>query len=60
MLKGYRTLIFGFLISALGANQASDVATIVPDEWVGVVMAAIGVVVLALRSLTDTAVARSG
>ena len=59
MLTGYKTLIFGAIVTFLGGIQASDLATIVPEQWIGVVMAGIGVVVMALRAITNTPVASS-
>lgn len=55
-MKGFKTLIFGALISALGGLQAADIATIVPQEWVGAVMGLIGVAVMVLRTITNTPV----
>jgi hypothetical protein len=51
--KNWRTLIFGALLVLFGGIQASDLATIVPAEWTGVVMAVIGAVVMILRSMTS-------
>lgn len=54
MLKGWKTLVFGAIIAALGTIQAADLATIIPAGWEGTVMAAIGVIVVYLRTLTTT------
>lgn len=55
MLKGYKTIIFGAVIAALGSIQAADLAVIITDpETAGKVMAGIGIVVMVLRKLTDT------
>jgi hypothetical protein len=51
--KNWRTLVFGALLVLLGGIQAADVATFVPAEWTGVVMAVIGAVVVFLRSVTS-------
>lgn len=56
-MQGFRTLAFGALVTILGGLQASHVATIVPAEWTGVVMAGIGTLVMVLRALTSTPVA---
>lgn len=53
-MKGFKTLIFGAIIAALGGIQATDLATIVPDKFIGIVMASIGVVVMVLRAFTNT------
>ena len=55
-LKGWRTIIFGALIVGLGSIQASDLATVIPAEYTGLVIAAIGVAVMWLRSVTHTPV----
>jgi hypothetical protein len=55
-MKGYRTLIFGALITLLGGIQAADLAQIVPTGWLDVVMALIGIVIMVLRTLTSTPV----
>jgi hypothetical protein len=58
-MQGYKTLIFGALVTALGAIQATDLATIVPEAWIGVVMGAIGVAVMVLRAMTTTPVGQA-
>ena len=55
-MKGYRTLIFGALITLLGGIEAADLAHVVPEQWNGVVLAGIGLVVMVLRTLTNTPV----
>lgn len=57
MLKGWKTLLFGGLITMLGGIQATDLATIVPAQYTGVALGAIGVIIMALRAITDTPVA---
>lgn len=59
MLKGWKTLIFGGLITMLGGIQAADLATIVPAQYVGIALAGIGAIVMFLRSVTNTPVASS-
>lgn len=58
-MKGFKTLVFGAIITALGGIQAMDLAGIVPESLIGIVMAGIGVVVMVLRMLTDTPVTKS-
>lgn len=58
-LKGWRTIIFGAAIAALGAIQAADIAQVIPNEWVGVVMSVIGAVIMILRSMTDSSIGKS-
>ena len=55
-MKGWKTLVFGALVAALGAIQAADVATVVPAGWESLVMSGIGLIVMYLRTITDTAV----
>lgn len=59
MMKGWKTIIFGVLVAGLGAVQAADLATVVPQQWVGLVMTGIGAVVMILRSVTDTPIGKS-
>ena len=58
-MKGIKTLLFGAIITALGGIQAADLATIVPDQFIGIVMAGIGMVVMFLRTITTTPVLKS-
>lgn len=55
-LKGWRTLILGAVIAGLGSIQAADLATIVPPEYSGLVLAVIGAAVMWLRIITNTPV----
>lgn len=56
MLSGWKTLIFGAIISFLGSIQAVDLATIIPPQYTGAALAFIGVVVMVLRAMTTTAI----
>lgn len=58
-MKGLKTLIFGAIISALGGIQAMDLANIVPEQYIGIVMSAIGIAVMVLRTITNTPVLKS-
>lgn len=55
-LKGWRTIIIGAVIAGLGSIQAADIGTVVPAEYAGLVIAAIGVAVMWLRTITSTPV----
>ena len=55
-LKGYRTIIFGVLIAGLGTLTAASFIPWVGEMWGGVAFAVVGVVILALRTITDTPV----
>lgn len=58
-MQGWKTLIFGALITFLGGLQAADFAAIVPQEYVGIVMSVIGLAVMGLRAITKTPVTKS-
>ena len=58
-MKGYKTIIFGAILAALGSAQAADWTTIVPEQWTGVVMAVIGGLVMLLRKMTTTPLGKS-
>jgi hypothetical protein len=51
--KNWRTLIFGALLVLLGGIQQADLATILPEAWLGYGMAVVGAIVMVLRSLTS-------
>lgn len=53
-MKGLKTFLVGALITFLGGIQAADLAEIVPAEYTGIVLSAIGVVVMVLRAITNT------
>jgi hypothetical protein len=51
-LKGYRLLIVSFLVAGLGAIDATGLATVIPAEYVGLVMTGLGLLVGWLRLQT--------
>lgn len=54
-MKGYRTLIFGAVLAALGFLQGFDFTTIVADpKTAGFVTSAVGIVIIILRKITNT------
>lgn len=55
-MKGWKTLVFGALIAALGGIQAADLAGIVPESMIGFVLGAIGLAIMGLRAITNTPV----
>ena len=57
-MKGWKTILFGALVAALGAIQAADIATVVPPQWAGIVMAGIGAAIMALRAITTTPIGK--
>lgn len=59
ILKGYKTLGFGLALTILGFLQGFDFTTIISDpQVVGYVTSGIGVIVMVLRALTNTPVAK--
>lgn len=56
-MKGKRTIIFGVLVTVLGALQAvqlTDWMELVGDQAAGAITSGIGVAILVLRYLTTT------
>lgn len=54
-MKGWRTIIFGGLISTLGVLQSADLITLFGDKrMAGWAMAGIGIATIWLRLLTTT------
>jgi hypothetical protein len=58
-MQGWKTLIFGALITFLGGIQATDLASVIPAEYTGIVLTGIGMVVMFLRTITKTPVMKS-
>jgi hypothetical protein len=58
-IKGYRTLLFGFMLGGLGFLQAVNWVDVVPAGWEGIATAAVGAMVMWLRTMTDTPVRQS-
>ena len=55
-IKGYRTLLFSLVVVIAGVLQMVDWTTIIPQgrTWTGGVMTAIVVIMMVLRSFTNT------
>jgi hypothetical protein len=56
-LKGWRTVVFGLLVTALGALEmlnAVDITPLLPEGKAGSVMALVGLVTIVLRVITTT------
>jgi hypothetical protein len=51
--KGWKTLAASLAVAVVGVLQATDWTTIVPPDKVGPVMVGIGVLMAALRAVTD-------
>lgn len=54
LIKGYKTMGLGALLAILGGIQQSDLIQLVPPQYVGAVMSAVGVLVMVLRIATNT------
>ncbi len=52
--KGWWTILYGMLVAALGSLQAADLVQVVPQEYVGIVLAINGAIIMALRAATNT------
>jgi hypothetical protein len=55
-VNGYKTVIFSFLLVVLGALEQTGVLALVPEQYQGAVLSAIGFVTLVLRFLTNSPV----
>ncbi len=53
-LKGNRTRIFGTAILVLGVVQ-EYAREVIPAEWQGLTLAAVGIAIVVLREITSTA-----
>lgn len=51
--KGYRTQFFGVLLAVLGVIQQYT-REVVPDDWQGLVLMTVGILVVVLREITTT------
>lgn len=57
-MKGWRTIIFNLLVAIFGALEAFRWIDIVPAEWVPIVIAAVGLINVWLRKVTNTPVGK--
>lgn len=55
-MNGFKTVIFSFLLVVLGALEQTGVIALIPDQYQGVVLSAVGVATLVLRFLTNSPV----
>lgn len=58
-MKGLRTLLFSLALTAIGLIEQSGALDLVPAKYVGLVVAAIGLITAALRMVTNTPVGKS-
>lgn len=59
MMKGWRTLIFGAAVAIIGVMEAFDWTTVIPEQYQGWALGIIGVVIIWLRKVTNTAIGKS-
>lgn len=57
-MKGYRTIAVNVALAILGALQAFDWVTVVPQEYVGLTVLVITMLNVGLRTVTTTPVGR--
>ena len=60
MKKGGRTALVSILIIVLGLVESLDWTSIIPDQYESWAMPAIGIIMLYLRSITDTPMGEEG
>ncbi len=53
-LKGYRTQLFGLMIAILGLLE-QYAREVFPEEWQGFILLAVGIAIIILREITNTA-----
>lgn len=56
MLKGFKTILASVALIVIGVLEQLDVTELVGEQWTGLALAGIGVVVAALRMVTTTPV----
>jgi hypothetical protein len=57
MLKGYKTYLFALFVTVAGALETIDpqiIRNLIPDNFEGVALAAIGLMIAILRTVTTT------
>ena len=52
--KGWWTVLYGMLAAALGSLQAADLVEVVSPEYIGMVLALNGAIIIGLRAMTDS------
>lgn len=58
MLKGWKTMAVGAVFAAMGFLQQADWAEVVPPEYAGMAVGVLGLVMMALRAVTNTPVGK--
>ena len=58
-MKGWKTLVFGALVTILGGFTAADFVPWLGEQWAGVAVAVVGVVIMAMRVVTTGPVGTS-
>lgn len=59
MIKGWKTALFGLLLTIFGALEAYDFTQLLDADNAGIAASVVGVIVLILRALTSTPMGKS-
>jgi uncharacterized integral membrane protein len=59
MLKGFRTLLVNFLMAVVPVLQLTELADVMPDEWLSYYALAVVLLNMLLRHITTTPIGRS-
>lgn len=57
-MKGWRTLTVSIIIAAIGAVEAFDWASIIPENFQGLFLIVLGMVIAYLRKITNTKIGK--
>jgi|GEM_PF-2642850 hypothetical protein len=57
-MKGYKTISTAGIITAIGAAQQMGVIDLVPEQYRGLALSSVGLLMAVLRLKTNTAVGR--
>lgn len=55
-MKGYKTILAAIAVIVMGALEQFDVTSIIPDQYDGLALAVVGLVMAGLRLITSTPV----
>jgi len=53
-MKGYKTLLFAIILAIAGALEQFNWIDIFPEQWTGLVVVIVGIIVGWLRKITTT------
>jgi hypothetical protein len=58
-MKGWKTLLFAIILAIAGALEQFDWLQIIPEQWSGLALVVVGILVGYLRKLTTTPLGKS-